>query len=362
MKKNRSTTQAPALRLAFGAWLLGGLLLLPGPGCSGKQEEMLEGDGAMQSTDGGVDPGMCGGGCGEGKVCMDGACVALPKNCPCPKESYCDLASNMCVAGCLEDSHCATGRICDAGPRQCRVGCRNDAACGAGRICDRETCRAGCRKDTDCGVNQICDPTQNVCQDGCTSDAACGMGQICEALRCKIGCRMDTGCGMGQICEAMKCRAGCRMDTDCSASAMCVKSTLTCMNCDADADEAMDTTLMTSGRSVSQRVTRVLCRAGDIDRVTWKQGPPNPGYYRYSEWVTVSGAKTDAVTTVKLALGGTTETVQITGNGYKSLRSDMYDYYCFMGMCAGWTHTLTAESTSETPVKLEFGFSVSATR
>jgi Cys-rich repeat protein len=331
------------------------------PSCAGKQD-LSEDGGGMQSTDGGEEAPPCGGGCGEGQLCMNGACVALPKNCPCPKESYCNLASNMCMAGCLEDAHCATGRICDTGARQCKVGCRNDAACGAGRICDKEACRAGCRKDGDCGANELCDPVQYVCKAGCTSDEACGMGQICEALRCKVGCRMDTGCPMGQICESQKCRAGCRTDMDCPMSAMCVKTPLTCATCDADPDEAMDTTLTTSGRSVSQRVTRVLCRAGDVDRITWRQGPPNPGYYRYSEWVTVSGASASAVTTVKLMIGGTTQTVQIMGNGYKSLRMETYDYYCFMGMCAGWTDVLTAESTSETPVKLEFGFSVSATR
>ena len=289
--------------------------------------------------------------------------MPLPSGCPCPKESYCNLGSNTCVAGCLDDDTCQTGRICDAGSRQCKNGCRMDSACAKGKICDDLSCRAGCRRDGDCGVNELCEPGSLTCKAGCTSDAACGMGQICESLRCKAGCRNDAGCAMGSICESMKCRAGCRQDMDCGADAVCKLSTLSCVSCGPDPDEAMDTMLSTSGRSVSKRVTRVLCGAGDVDRVTWKQSPPNPGYYKHSEWVTVSGASAGAMTTVELDFGvGMPKTVTVVGNGYQPIHSDGYDFYCFMGMCAGWTYRFETKSNSETPVTVELGVSVSATR
>ncbi|MCS6914899.1 MAG: hypothetical protein RMK29_11165 [Myxococcales bacterium] len=300
--------------------------------------------------------------CSEGQVCMGGSCVALPKQCPCPLESYCNLATNMCVAGCTEDGHCAPGRICNEATRQCRTGCRKDTDCGSGKICDNLQCRTGCRKDTDCGPNEVCETPQLVCKAGCTSDTQCAMGQICEQLRCRAGCRNDTGCAMGQICEMQRCRTGCRKDTDCGPNAVCRTSTLSCMPCDNDPDEATDTQVSTSGRNVSQRVTRVLCGTMDVDRVTWIQGPPNPGYYRLSSGVTLSGASMGAITTIRLGISGTTQTFELAGNGYHPLRQDTFDFYCFNGQCAGWTHTLVAQTNSETPVKLEFSFSVSATR
>lgn len=83
------------------------------------------------SLDGGGDPASCGPGCPADSVCVDGACQALPTSCPCPLESYCDLASNSCKVGCLEDGQCAKGRYCDTATRSCRPGCRGDAECAS---------------------------------------------------------------------------------------------------------------------------------------------------------------------------------------------------------------------------------------
>jgi hypothetical protein len=39
--------------------------------------------------------------------------------CPCPKNYYCDLATNACVAGCLDETQCPDGWTCDTNKRTC---------------------------------------------------------------------------------------------------------------------------------------------------------------------------------------------------------------------------------------------------
>ena len=53
----------------------------------------------MSSSDGGGDSSCSG--CGANQVCIAGTCQDLPSKCPCPKESYCDIASNTCKRGCV---------------------------------------------------------------------------------------------------------------------------------------------------------------------------------------------------------------------------------------------------------------------
>jgi arabinan endo-1,5-alpha-L-arabinosidase len=79
-------------------------------------------------------------GCAANQVCVSGVCQDVPQQCPCPKESYCDLAVNRCVVGCTSDDLCDTGRICDTTARQCQAGCRTDAQCGAGLVCVAMAC------------------------------------------------------------------------------------------------------------------------------------------------------------------------------------------------------------------------------
>src|SRR5262245_16579827 len=45
-------------------------------------------------------------GCSANQVCVNGVCTDLPNQCPCPLESYCDLATSMCRPGCLADEQC----------------------------------------------------------------------------------------------------------------------------------------------------------------------------------------------------------------------------------------------------------------
>lgn len=160
--------------------------------------------------------------CRADQVCVSGACVDVPAECPCPPETFCDLSSNTCVRGCLDDTDCTTGRICFSDVRECREGCREDAQCGSGRICEDLVCRAGCRADEQCAAGQICDALS--CRTGCRDDSQCGSGQICEATLCRAGCRSDTDCsGAGAICDlsANVCRGGCRVDADCALEQVC---------------------------------------------------------------------------------------------------------------------------------------------
>src|SRR5947209_3903975 len=53
-------------------------------------------DGGMTSGDGG---GASCTGCTASQICDNGTCRDLPQTCPCPKQSYCDLAANTCRAG-----------------------------------------------------------------------------------------------------------------------------------------------------------------------------------------------------------------------------------------------------------------------
>ncbi len=129
-------------------------------------------------------------------------------SCPCPMGSYCDLATNRCVAGCGLDDDCEPGLVCE--DRACRDGCRSDADCG-GDVCDpaSRTCRRGCRETDDCGEEQRCDRETWICTPGCDSDRNCREGRHCEAGECRGGCRLDANCPTGMHCADGECTAGC---------------------------------------------------------------------------------------------------------------------------------------------------------
>jgi hypothetical protein len=190
--------------------------------------------GPSGQMDTGVDPCAA---CHMGQICSNSVCMDVPAHCPCPVESYCDLSSDSCKAGCLDDSQCSTGRICDSSVRQCKAGCRADSACGQNQICDAasSTCRAGCRGDNACPMGQICDNT--TCRAGCRGDAQCGPGQLCDNTTCRQGCRHDSDCAAsGMICDAtsMTCRGGCRSNTDCPLEQICSPSSTCTPGCDTD--------------------------------------------------------------------------------------------------------------------------------
>jgi hypothetical protein len=144
--------------------------------------------------------------------------AGLPSQCPCPMESYCDLSTNHCVAGCTTDDQCNAGRICNT-QRQCVAGCRMDTQCATGQICAAATltCVAGCRVDTDCtGSLHDCDTTTNTCVPGCATDADCPLQQSCDTTQhtCVAGCQLPkTG---DPLAPPVRCPVGmaCVRDTD----------------------------------------------------------------------------------------------------------------------------------------------------
>jgi hypothetical protein len=140
--------------------------------------------------------------CAADQVCIQGACTDVPSMCPCPVETYCNLAENKCVIGCTSDDECDIGRICDPVKRECFEGCRDDDGCPlAGHICDAMTCRPGCYTDDECPLEQLCDTEARACYSGCNGIENCGPGKICKAGVCQVGCLDKSWCGAGEICK-----------------------------------------------------------------------------------------------------------------------------------------------------------------
>lgn len=179
------------------------LLVLLGA-CVSEPADPMGGDGAgAQDMMSSAEP--CGGACGGGQVCVDNRCQPLPASCPCPKESYCDLASNTCRAGCVEDGQCLAGRFCDTAKRSCKVGCSMDSQCGAGNICDgtQQMCRPGCRMDGQCTGGKRCDSKSATCLLPCTMNDNCPLDQFCDrgSMLCRPGCAGDSSkCPVGTAC------------------------------------------------------------------------------------------------------------------------------------------------------------------
>jgi hypothetical protein len=191
-------------------------------GAGGQARGGQSGSGSGGQGQGGTGPATCTG-CGANQVCVNGACMDLPSQCPCPVESYCDLTSSKCVVGCTTNDQCSTGRACNTTTRMCLNGCRDDASCGAGRICENFTCRDGCRQNTDCSKGSICVST--VCQPGCATTGDCTVtGQTCVSMSCacpsaQMVCNnactavntlqncgsCGNACGKNQVCTSGQC-------------------------------------------------------------------------------------------------------------------------------------------------------------
>lgn len=106
----------------------------------------------------------CAPACPSDEVCSDGVCTALPPTCPCPIESYCDLALDKCKVGCTEDAQCSKGRYCDTAARECKAGCRSAADCAS-----PAHGTAGCRSHS-CTFS--CGTKFHRCGEACSDDRA----------------------------------------------------------------------------------------------------------------------------------------------------------------------------------------------
>ena len=106
-------------------------------------------------------------------------------SCPCPAGSYCDLATNRCVAGCATTMNCAAGEYCDAAVRMCQSGCDADAQCGPRRICDQHACVVGCRS---------CPSDDNVCTDDVCVDGMCAHVAAADLTNCSTPTSVTCAC------------------------------------------------------------------------------------------------------------------------------------------------------------------------
>lgn len=264
------------------------------------------------------DSGLGGCNCNDDEICVDNACQPLPSTCPCPMESYCDIAQNTCVRGCLDDAYCDTGRICG----------------------DNRTCAEGCREDEQCTTP----------------------GNICEGELCQIGCRTDEQCTTaGQICESLSCRAGCRAANDCTVPGqLCHLSISTCGTCN-DPDEEDDTTVSTRGRGeiASVTVTRMLCNDptspdADADVINWRPSFDGDGFVWRTELLarlTVTGMEPDSTTRVDVVdRNNRTTAYEYSGNGSGTIASFSQNTLCD-SVCT-YPYEFTVSTTSRTPVTL----------
>ncbi|MCB9558369.1 MAG: hypothetical protein H6707_19800 [Deltaproteobacteria bacterium] len=123
-------------------------------------------------------------GCRSDQTCSaEGKCVDLPKTCPCPKNAYCDLATNTCKSGCARDDSCDQGLYCDLADNACKPGCRGDAECTLPWTCVDHKC--SCDGETD---QQYCQSLPGECSTATWTDR-CG-----QQRQSKCGCAGTSTC------------------------------------------------------------------------------------------------------------------------------------------------------------------------
>ncbi len=168
---------------------------------------------------------------------------------------------------CTTSSDCGDGRVCVSGACYDRsVGCTADRDCPAGLVCSKSECIAKtlCSNDDDCPDGQTC--VGSLCQVGeappdCTADADCP-GSTCNLStgKCVVvepACEADADCDDGDDCTLDQCTASeCAHAPDPAAGC-----------CAADAD-CRDVNPCTADTCVDQRCSHVAaegCCATDAD-------------------------------------------------------------------------------------------------
>ncbi len=203
-----------------------------------------------------IDAAHCGGcsqACAPSQVCVGGGCTAPPDVCPpggCPAGSYCDLAQNKCLAGCLNDEGCKESQRCESNScvgcptglgncdRIAADGCETPIAtdtqnCGAcGKVCPSgRSCSGGacvCAGNTlDCGGSCVdtqsndahCGSCNNKCTPPANATASCAGG------KCQTNC--NTGYHLcGTSCASNTDVATC--GTSCTPCTPPANATATC--------------------------------------------------------------------------------------------------------------------------------------
>ncbi len=230
-------------------------------------------------------------------------CVAcVPSADRCARGTYCDSASNTCVAGCRADDDCmitVTGdagvapRHCDTASRAC-VECVTADQCGPGNLCVGNVCVPGCDATHACPTGQSC--CGGACVDQQSNTAHCGRcDSRCSVPNATPAC-MNGSCAVGACtgtfancdsdptngCEAatlsdvrncggcgMACAARSNSAVDCAAGRCVYTCNTGFADCDGDATNGCETDTRTStascgacGRSCAPANATAACVAG----------------------------------------------------------------------------------------------------
>lgn len=180
----------------------------PGTGKDGGEQHNP--DGGTGCTDGEVrcgescvgtdaDPmhcGACDAACGQGEVCVSGACQMAPdcRNTPCVGLSYCDMTNGMCIPGCSEDAQCGENErcdltthacVCESGTHDCEGVCVSNsspASCGPSSC---TPCSAPANAYATCAdpfqgtCGYMCQPGFNLCGQQCVPESVSSCGSSC---------------------------------------------------------------------------------------------------------------------------------------------------------------------------------------
>jgi hypothetical protein len=174
--------------------------------------------------------------CGTNQVCNNGTCAACTANVSCDTGNPCKLGTTNCESGtsqCRETGNAPNGRGCGAG-RVCNNG--SCVACTPNTECQPSACKVGmtscstgtseCRETgnapngSNCGTGRVCN--NGSCQN-CNQGGTCTLSNPCKrgTISCSTGAAvcMDagnasdgTGCGGSRVCVGGTCR-------DCNPSA-----------------------------------------------------------------------------------------------------------------------------------------------
>jgi hypothetical protein len=162
--------------------------------------------------------------------------IALPTHCPCPLESYCELTTDHCVAGCVADDQCGVGRFCEKTGRTCQPGCRSAADCSPDPN-GTASCKAGT-------CIYACDGDLHFCGGACRADAPTACGQSCTP--CSAPAHGQATCAAGQC--------GFRCDTGFAPSGGACVPGVDCYR-DLDGDHV-------PGQTTVQQVPGTTCPSG----------------------------------------------------------------------------------------------------
>lgn len=201
----------------------------------------------------------CEGGCPDGTVCEDDACVPVdpcdrcpagrecidgrclpPDDCDCPAGTFCDT-DEACVE-CTADGHCGADAHCDVEARTCVPSARRRICgpCGPGGECGGaltcadigiDFCTRSCERGERCPRGFFCDGSVCVPEDFCAG-FDCDRDGDCESGVCTAGvceplqrCTEDADCAADRRCEAGRCvfrGAPCESGFDCPRGDVCV--------------------------------------------------------------------------------------------------------------------------------------------